>query len=155
MTLEVTRKAAVAADPCKRSFHNPSFWQHDKAVKVGSLDDLDLPLAGRGNGLRHLWPLVSGVGEDPFDERKTPPDAPQQFAGAVSILNAGWQNFYAEEEAKRVDENVALTARDLLARIEALRVNRRAPFCEALALCESMIATVGLASRPAASRITT
>jgi hypothetical protein len=32
------------------------------------------------------------------------------------------------QEAERVDEDVALAARDLLARIVALRVERRAPF---------------------------
>ena len=97
-------------------------------VKVGSFVDLDPPLAGRGNGLRHLWSLIPRVGKYPFDERKTPSNAPQQIACAVTVLNIGWQNAHAEQETKRVDENVALAARDLLARIKALRVNRRAPF---------------------------
>jgi hypothetical protein len=34
----------------------------------------------------------------------------------------------AQQEAERVDEDVALAARDPLARIKALRVERRAPF---------------------------
>jgi hypothetical protein len=33
-----------------------------------------------------------------------------------------------QEEAERVDEDVSLAARDLLARIVALRVERAAPF---------------------------
>ena len=97
-------------------------------VTVGSFDDLDPPVAGRGNGLRHLRSLVSGVGKYLVDEWEPPPNAPQQIACTVTILNVGWQNPHAEQEAEGVDEDVALAARDLLARIEALRINRRAPF---------------------------
>ena len=57
-----------------------------------------------------------------------------------------------QEQAERVDENMPLAAGNLLARIEALRVKRSAPFCAALALWLSMMAAVGLASRPSRSR---
>ena len=97
-------------------------------MKIGSLDDLDPPFAGRGDGLRHSRPLISCIGEYCLDERKAPPDAPQQVARAVPVLNVGRQDVHTEQEAERVDEDVALAARDLLARIEALRINRRAPF---------------------------
>lgn len=93
-------------------------------MKVTPFDDLDLPGASRGDRLRHLWPLVSGVGIYLLDERKPPPDAPQQIACAVSILNVSRQHAHAEQEAEHVDEDVALAARDLLACIKALRVNR-------------------------------
>ena len=74
---------------------------------------------------------------------------------AVAVLNSCSMDAHAKQEAECVDEDVALAARDLLARIKALRVECRAPFCAALLLWESMIATVGLASRPAASRVAT
>jgi hypothetical protein len=45
-----------------------------------------------------------------------------------------------------------LAAGDFLARIVTLRVDRGPPFCAALALWLSMIAALGLASRPACSR---
>jgi len=73
----------------------------------------------------------------------------------IAILNIGCMDAHAEQKAKCVDENMALAARNLLARIKALRVECRAPFCAALLLWESMIATVGLGSRPAASRVAT
>jgi hypothetical protein len=53
----------------------------------------------------------------------------------------------AQQEAERVDQDVALATRDLLASIIALRVERRPPFCAALPLWLSMIATLGLALR--------
>jgi hypothetical protein len=60
-----------------------------------------------------------------------------------------------QEEAKGIDQDVPLASRDLLARIEALRVERRAPFCAALAVWLSIIVVEGLASRPSCSRAAT
>jgi hypothetical protein len=47
---------------------------------------------------------------------------------AVAILHVGRMDDDVQQEAERVDENVPLAARDLLARIKALRVERGAPF---------------------------
>jgi hypothetical protein len=51
-----------------------------------------------------------------------------------------------------VGEDMALDALDLLARIEADRIDRRPPFSADLLLWLSMIAADGLASRPSFSR---
>ena len=124
-------------------------------MKIGTLDDLDLPTSGRSNSLRHFWTLIAAVSENAFDEGKAPPRLAEQFTCAIPILNICGMYAHAEQEAECVDEDVALAALDLLARIKALRVECRPPFCAALLLWESMIATVGLASRPAASRVAT
>ena len=52
----------------------------------------------------------------------------KELADAIGVLHVGWVNDNAQEEAQRVDEDVALAPRDLLARIIALRVERGAPF---------------------------
>ena len=52
----------------------------------------------------------------------------QNVAHTVAILNVGGVDDDAQQEAERIDENVALAPRDLLARIEALRVKCGAPF---------------------------
>jgi hypothetical protein len=52
-------------------------------------------------------------------------------------------------------KDVALLALDLLAAIIAVRVDRRPPFSALFTLWLSMIAAVGLASRPACSRHST
>jgi len=124
-------------------------------MQVAALDDLDGPAAGIGDDLRHLCSLVAGIGEDALDEGERATCRPQQFAGAVAILDVAGMDHDAQQEAERIDEDMALAARDLLARIKALRVERRPPFCAALALWLSMIAAVGLASRPACSRAST
>src|SRR5262245_7225026 len=52
----------------------------------------------------------------------------------VAILNIGGMHRHAQQQAERIDEDIALATRDLLARIEALRVERGPPFCAPLAL---------------------
>jgi hypothetical protein len=128
VTLEIAGQAAVAADPGKGALDDPSLGQDDKAMGVAALDDLQGPGTGLGDHLGHLWPLVSGVGEDAFDERKGSPRRAQYLARAIAILHVGRVDGDAQQEAQRVDQDVALAAGDFLARIKALRVERRAPF---------------------------
>jgi hypothetical protein len=59
------------------------------------------------------------------------------------------------QQALRIDEDVPLLAFDLLAAIEARRINPAPPFSALLTLWLSMIAAVGLASRSARSRHST
>ena len=71
---------------------------------------------------------------------------------AVTILHIGRMYDRLHQQALRVDQNVSLLAFDLLARIVARRVAVEPPFSALLTLWLSMIAAVGLASRPACSR---
>ena len=64
-------------------------------------------------------------------------------------------NRHAQQEAERIDEDVAFAAFDLLARIEALGIEKSPPLGAPLVLWLSMIAAVGLASRPSCSRTAT
>lgn len=97
-------------------------------MTVRAFDDLDLPVSCCGDCRGHFRPLISSVGEDALNERKSPPRPPQQIARSVTVLNIGGQHAHAEQEAERVDEDVALAARDFLARVKALRIDFGAPF---------------------------
>jgi hypothetical protein len=57
-----------------------------------------------------------------------------------------------EQQALGVDQDMTLLAPDLLATVIARRVNAAPPFSALLTLWLSMIAALGLASRPANSR---
>ena len=122
---------------------------------LDALDDLEGPRAGVGGGLGGPGPLIAGIGEDALDEREGAASLAQNLVHAIAILDVGGVDDDAQEKAERVDEDVPLAPRDLLARIIALRVHRRPPFCAALALWLSMIAALGLASRPSFSRTAT
>jgi hypothetical protein len=75
-------------------------------------------------------------------------DLLQQIPGAVGVLNIGGVNEDTEQEAGGIDPDMALAALDLLGSVVAARP----PFSVVLTLWVSMIAAVGLASRPSVSR---
>jgi len=116
-------------DPCEGSFDDPPFGQDNEAMQLVALYDLQRPGAGLGDGGSSFGPLVAGIGEDALNEREQTAGAPiENERGTIAILHVGWVNDDVQQEAQRIDENMPFAARDLLARIEALRVERGAPF---------------------------
>lgn len=95
---------------------------------IAAFDDLQGPAAGVGDHLRHFRPLIAGIGEDALDEGKPASRRAEQFASAIAILHVGRVDDDGQQKAERVDEDMTLAARNLLARIKALRIKRRAPF---------------------------
>ena len=119
-----------------------------------ALDDLDPPTPGAESGSRDAWPLIAGIGEDVLDKGEEAAGASiENQPRPVAVLNIAGMNHDVQQKAERIDQDMALAPGDLLARIKPLRVKRRAPFCALLALWLSMIAAVGLASRPSRSRV--
>jgi hypothetical protein len=155
MALIVTGQPPVPADPGHGSLHDPSFREHDEAVAVAAAHDLKRPRAGPSDGGFHPAALIARITDDPLDEGEGSPRLAQQGLCAVPILNARRMNDDREEEPKGVGQDMALAANDLLARIIAGRVERSPPLRAPLAVWLSMMAVVGLASRPAASRAST
>lgn len=125
-------------------------------MQLVSFDDFDNPIAAARRSQGGAWALITSVGEDAQDERKQRPRARiENQSCAVAILDVCGMDGNAQEQAKRVDEDVPLAARDFLARIVALCIDKSPPFSAALALWLSMMAAVGLGSRPACSRVST
>lgn len=125
-------------------------------MRLAALDDFDDPTPGASSGFCQARSLVACIGEDALDEREEAAGAViENQPCAIAILDIGGMHDNVQEQAERVDEDVPLAARNLLARIKALRVECRAPFCAALALWLSMIAAEGLASLPSRSRVAT
>ena len=97
-------------------------------MEIGALDDLKFPAPSGGDGSLHLRSLISTVAIDQFDEGEQAACTAQHGECAVAILHVGGMNDDAQEKAERIDENMPLAALNLLSRIEALRVERGAPF---------------------------
>ena len=95
-----------------------------------------------------------GAGPSPADIAEEE-QAWDEVMHQAAILHVGGMDDDAQQQAECIDEDVALAPRDLLARIEALRVERSPPFCAPLALWLSITAADGLASRPSRSRTAT
>ena len=98
-------------------------------MQLAALDDLERPGAGFGYGGGERRALVTRVGEDALDKGEEAARADiEDKPCAIAVLHRGGVNDDVQEEAERVDEDVSLATRDLLARIVALRVERGAPF---------------------------
>ena len=124
-------------------------------MPVAAAHDLEFPGAGSGDDGLHLAALIAGIRDDALDKRKAPARLPQQSFCAIPILYAGRMDADREEQSEGVGQDVALAAKHFLARVIAGRVERGPPLTAPLALWLSMIAVVGLASRPAVSRTST
>ena len=129
VSLEIARQAAIAADPGQGSFDDPALGQHDEFVQLIALDDLEHPTAGPGCGLRGAGSLIAGIGEDALDEGEEAAGASiENQSRPVAVLNVGGMDDDVQQEAERIDQDMALAPGDLLARIKPLRVKRGAPF---------------------------
>ena len=155
VAFEVASQATVTTDPRERSFDDPPFRQHLKSSSVRSLDDLQPPGTSAPHDERHLLSRIATVGKDALDEGEQSACPAQQMECSIAVLNVGGMNDNVQQETQRVDQDVPLATFDLLARVVARRIEPSPPFCVPFAVCESMIATVGLASRPSCSRTAT
>ena len=66
-----------------------------------------------------LRPLISAIGEELLQKWKQPEQRREHQNAAVAILDIGRMHNGVQQQALRIDENVALLALDLLSRIIA------------------------------------
>jgi hypothetical protein len=120
---------------------------------VGAFDDFEVdPPQDFRHRLLEFRPLITAVGVEFQQERKPAEQGGEQQRPAVAILNIGRGDNPMQEQALCIYQDMALLPFDLLARVVALRIDRGPPFSAAFTLWLSMIAALGLASRPACSR---
>jgi hypothetical protein len=114
--LEVLCQPPVSPDPGKEPLDDPTPRVYDKADLIGilayNLDrDQRCPCA--------LFTRISAISEDPLDEREDTTRNSQQRTAAIAILDARRMRFEYEAAPIGVDECMAFTSVDLLARIVA------------------------------------
>lgn len=124
-------------------------------MTVAAANDLQFPPAGAGDGGFHLLSLIARITDDALNEGEAPARFPEQCLCAISVLDAGWVDGDGQQQAERIGQDVALAANHLLAGIVPRGVERSPPLTAPFAVWLSMIAVVGLASRPAFSRTST
>jgi hypothetical protein len=150
--LEILGEAPTAIEPGDGALDDPALGQELEARTIAAFDDLELPVRDGAEDLFELGALIGAVADDLLKKRKQSPHRLEQGRRAVAVLHVGRMHLHAQQQAERVDEEMALLALDLLAGVIARRIDLRPPFSAPLTLCESMMATVGLASRPSHSR---
>lgn len=149
-------EASAPTQPGEGALDDPAFWQNLEADRVvGALDDFQLPGAKDLHCGGRDRALIAAIGEDPLDEREQTTHGFEHEQAAISILDARWMNHDVQGEPQRVDQDMSLLSFDFLPRIVAGGVDLGPPFSAPLTLWLSMIAAVGLASRPDCSRTAT
>lgn len=120
------------------TFDHPPARQHDKAGSGDTAHD-DQSKAEQEADEQQRQAVVDAVGEHRVEPAVQPRDPAQQGACAVGILDVGGVDEDAHQQAAGIDRDVTFAA----------------PFSVVLTLWMSMIAAVGLASRPCCSRCRT
>ena len=137
----------IAPEPSERSLDYPAPRQDDEAGPSDPAHN-DQRQAEQEAGEQHRQAIVDAVGEHRLEPAVQSLDPAQQLACAVGVLDVGGVDEDAQQQATGIDGDVAFAPPDLLGRIVA----PRSPFSVVLTLWVSMIAAVGLASRPSCSR---
>lgn len=134
--------------PGQSAFHNPPPRQHLELVAVQrTLDDLKEP-ATVGACPLHKLPSVTPIGPNQLEPRKSPHQFRKYQLGSITVLDVGSVDLYSKQQSQGIHHNVALTARYLLACVVAARP----PFSVVFTDWLSMIAALGVGSRPSISR---
>ena len=151
--LVVLSEAPAAVDPGDSALHDPAPGQGLEALLARrAFDHLDGP-AGSAHGSAQLVAAVGTVGEDRLQEAEEPArPAVEDQKGAVAVLQIGRVDGDGEDQAEGVDEEMALLALDLLARVIARRVDARPPFSAPFTLWLSITPALGEGARPSRSR---
>ena len=110
------------------------------------------PAADTLQSLSELRSLIAAIGVKLQQERKKPEHRAHQHYPAVAVLDVGSMNNGTQQKTFGIYRDMTLLALDLLASVIPARIDREPPFSALLTLWLSMIAAVGLASRPASSR---
>ena len=144
----VLAQPTTPTQPSKSAFYNPPTRQHVKPVAVRRpSDDLQQP-ATEGTSPMDQLPSVAPIGPDQLEPRVPSHQFAQHQFGSVAVLDVRSVDDNRQKQAKRINYQMALAARDLLARIIA----PRPPFSVVLTDWLSMMAALGVGSRPSDSR---
>ncbi len=152
--LPILCQSSASVEPSEGSLDDPALGQNDEFLcGIGPLDDFDIDLAAYPlETCLELRALVAAICVELDEERKQSEHRAHQQHAAITILHVGCVYKSKQQQTLGIYGDMALLALDLLAGIIARRVNAGPPFSALLTLWLSIMATVGLASRPACSR---
>ena len=151
--LIIAGEAPAAPDPADRPLDHPTSRQDLKAGRVvAALDNLQAPAPRLGKERVQARAFVGAIGPDQVEPGKELAQAGKHEQSPVAVLDVRRMDDGVQDETLRVDDDVALTTLDLLARVITHRVDRDPPFSADLTDWLSMMPALGLGSRPISSR---
>src|ERR1022692_950290 len=112
-------ETAIASEPAKGAFDHPAAGQYHKfGRRIRTFDNIQDAAEG---ALRPTdqYPGIAAVGPDALDASIDGQRLFEQQSRSVAILHVGWQHHDHQQQAHGIDQNVALDAVDLFARVVA------------------------------------
>jgi hypothetical protein len=140
-------EASGPVEPGEGTFDDPAFGKDLEDLLFAAFDDLN-GVAKHLAGPVDQRPGVACVGEDRGEGVEVAEQTHQYGTGRDAVLDSGRVHDHCQQIALSIYRDMPFAALDLLACIVA----PLPPFSAVLALCESRIATVGMAFRPCALR---
>ena len=127
---EVLCQPAATSKPSEGAFdHPPSRDDFEACRLIGTFHDLGHKIwQSLLLGCAEFGALIASVGEEPAQKWIKPKQGRQHQAAPIAILNVGGMDHSVQQQAYRIDEDMALLALDLFPRIVAVRVNAAPPF---------------------------
>ena len=138
----------TSAQPGQGALHHPPAGQHLEAVAVRAAADHAQHPASCGPSPRHQAAGVGRIGPDHLEPGEPAQQFGQHQPGSVPILDVGGVNDHSQEQPRSVHYDVALASGHLFACVIAARP----PFSVVLTDWLSMMAALGVPSRPSRSR---
>ncbi len=116
----LTGTSTATTEPGEGPFHHPAARQDGEALGlVGTLDDFHGPLAELRQSPLQLVARISAIGEDMPEPGPAVADRFQEAGRPITVLNVRAMHHQADHQPQRVDNDVALAPRDLLAGVIA------------------------------------
>ena len=146
--LVVLAEPSAPADSSQRALHHPPAGQHLEPEAVRATAHHTQEPAAGGPSPRYQSPGVGRIGPDYLEPRESAQQFGQHQFGSIPVLDVGGMNHHVQEQSSGVHYDVALASRHPLARVIAARP----PFSVVFTDWLSMMAPLGVASRPSGSR---
>ena len=146
--LVVLAEPSAPAEPGQRAFNHPSARQHLKLVAVRSTAHHLQQLSSSLPSPRHQPTGIGRIGPDDLEPGEPAQQLGQHQSDPVPVLDVGGVNHHGQEQPGGVHYNVALAPGHLFTGVLAARP----PFSVVLTDWLSMMAALGVASRPSLSR---
>lgn len=131
-------ESTIFSEPTKCSLHNPAFGQNLKIVKLAPFNNLNDPIKLLLRPF-HKKTTITAICPDQFQTHTTVAKLIEHQLAARMILNVRSMNDYGNNQAKRIDQNMAFTSLYFLACIVAT-----VPPFRRLTLWLSRIAALGV-----------
>ena len=146
--LIVFAEPSASTEPGQGAFHHPPAGHHLEVMAIRFPTYHSQQPSTSGSSPGHQLTSVASIGPDHPQSGKPTQQFGQHQPGAVLVLNAGSMHHHGQEQSHGVHYNVPLASGNPFTRVIA----PRPPFSVVFTDWLLMMAALGVASRPAASR---